>query len=153
MSPVFDGDFRKLLYFLWDHKDVAIEAVKLVQQIANADEPVNTPAGIKERLTPALQLAKLGASLTATTKDDEAVVALQHLLLNDDIISGIASLIDLLKHTDHDNVLSALASGSLAEEARARGINWSRVLEILKEVLPYLLPLILSESTDEEAGQ
>jgi hypothetical protein len=151
----FDGKLLDLLKWLGTHYATVIEIQKLIVELQSVGEPLDTHDGLKARLVVLFKLAKLGVTFTETTVDDEAVKTVEQIMMNDQLLSGLAELIHRFRTVDGLDFLAVLQSPdaeSLKAEFEARGINWAKLWEIAKQILPYLLPLILSEKESKDAA-
>jgi hypothetical protein len=138
----FDGKLLNLLKWLGTHYATVIEIQKLLVELQAIEEPLDTHDGLKARLVVLFKLAKLGVTFTETVADDEAVKVAEQLLLNDQLLSGLAELLHRFRTVDGLDFIAVASSAdasNLAQEFEARGINWQKVLEIAKQLLPFIL--------------
>lgn len=135
----FDGRFIRLIG----------QAVSLFNEFNAIDEPINTPVGLKARVSVALKALRAVAEVTDSTNDDNLVASLETLLANDELIALVAMLIDRFDGSDPGTLVASIqqdASGAaLIEELNARGINWTQLLTVLLPLIQQLIEIFGSK--------
>lgn len=113
------------------------ELVAAFTQFAGITSDPKTEAGIIERVTAGLGIAKLLAAMTATTADDSFVTLIKNITGNPETLKWIAGLVALLLARAGAEASPSVLSDTLDEATQtvpvsASGLDLSQIIALVK---------------------